>query len=372
MNDELSMDDIYMDDETTNGDSNDTTEAQVAEDPFAGSDPEADALFNGTETGGTASTDPVEQTNEPLGDNDFGTPDSDDQSSADGELYGSVARALMEDGILHMDDVSGVTDAASLRDAIDAEIYGRMDPMQQRVTAALNYGMRPDEIQEYESALQELGGYTDEMVANESEDGVELRKSLIYQACLARGMNDQQAEREVNKSFKAGTDLEDAKEARATIHDALHERYDSAMSERAAAQQQAHAAREGYNRALYDSVVNDDGRMVGDLTENTKRMVLGNMFGRTVRMNDGSVATPIEAMAASDPVTFQKAIGLAFTLTNGFRDFDRLAGVKAGRAVKRGIEGLEKALRGGGQGGNLRYANNAAKGVDDGDIEILV
>lgn len=372
MNDGLSMDDIYMDDDTTNGGGDGTKEGQDSQDPFAGSDPEADALFNGTETVGSAGTGQgVQSSDDGASGTDPGIQNGE-QSSSDGGLYGSVARALMEDGILHIDDASGVTDAASLRDAIEAEIYGRMNPMQQRVTAALNYGMRPDEIQEYEGALQELGGYTDEMVADESEDGVELRKNLIYQACLARGMNDKQAEREVDKSFKAGTDLEDAKDARSTIYDALRERYDGAMNERAEAQRKAYAAREEYNRALYDSVMNDDGRMVGDLTENTKRKVLGNMFGRTVRMRDGSVATPIEAMAASDPVTFQKAIGLAFTLTNGFRDFDRLAGVKAGKAVKRGIQGLEMALRGGSQGGSLRYANNAATGGDDGDIEILV
>lgn len=370
MDDGLSMDDIYMgDDDSANaGDNGGGVTSSAAEDPYAGVDPEADALYNGTEEGGTGDDPgagggyaPVDQKQEPA------------QEQGGGDLYGSVARALMEDGILHIDDASGVTDAASLRDAIEAEIYGRMNPLQQRVTAALNYGMSPDEIQTYEGALQELSGYTDEMVADESDSGVELRRNLIYQACLARGMNDKQAEKEVNKSFKAGTDLEDAQEARSTIYGALRDRYDGVMSERAEAQRQAYAARDGYNRALYDSVVHDDGRMVGDLTENTKRMVIGNMFSRSVRMGDGSVATPIEAMAATDPVRFQKAIGIAFTLTNGFRDFDRLAGVKAGRAVKKGIEGLERALRGGGGGGgNLRYANNAAMNDDDGDMEIIL
>lgn len=288
-------------------------------------------------------------------------------------VYSSVARALMEDGIFNTLDVSGVNDASSFRDAMEAEINNRLTPLQQRVNAALNYGMQPDEIQDYESALSEAQGYTDDMVKDESDDGVELRKNLIYQACLARGMNEQQAEREVNKSFKAGTDIEDSLDARNTVIEAIKYRYDEAARERAEAQRQAQANRDGFNRALYESVAQDDGSMFGELTANTKRIVLGNMFDRSVRMEDGRMMTPIEAMAASDPIRFQKALAVAFTLTGGFRDFNKLGAVRANRAVKRGIEGLEKALRGGSgrSGGSYKYANNAASEFDN-DTELLV
>ena len=199
-------------------------------------------------------------------------------------VYASVARALMEDGIFNTLDVSGVNDAGSFRDAMEAEINNRLTPLQQRVNAALSYGMQPDEIQNYESALSEANSYTDEMVKDESDDGVELRKNLIYQACLARGMNEQQAEREVNKSFKAGTDIEDSIDARNTVIEAIKERYDAAAQERAEEQQRMQASRDGFNKAIYDSVVQDDGSMFGELTANTKRKVLGNMFDRSVRM----------------------------------------------------------------------------------------
>lgn len=366
MNDELSMDDIYND----LPEDSPTQEAAQPEggagpqddgaDPYAGADPEADALYDGT-------------VNEGRGDDDGGEPlGYEAQGTSDGDgLYQSVARALMEDGILHTDDVSGVTDADALRGMIEAEVRGRMTPLQQRVDMALNYGMRPDEIQQYESAISEAEGYTDESIRDESEDGAERRRSLIYYGCMARGMSEAQAEREVSKSFKAGTDVEDAIDARDTVLASLREQYDGAMEERAEAQRRAMAGREGFNRALYDSVAGDDGRMVGDMTENTKRMVLGNLFDRCVPMGDGRMGTPIEAAAAADPVGFQKALGVAFTLTDGFRDFDRLAGVKAGRAVKKGIEGLERALRGGGQGGALRYANGSRGGGGDDDYEIL-
>lgn len=345
MDEELSMDDIYSDD-----DGGSTEQAQApSDDGLGGADMSAEDVDGD-------------------GGEDYAEPDG----GQGGGVYASVARALMEDGILNT-DVSGVDSADAFRQAMEAEINSRLTPLQQRVSAALGYGMRPDEIQQYESAMGEAQGYTDEMVADESDDGVELRKNLIYQGCLARGMSDAQAEREVDKSFKAGTDIDDAKDARDTVISAIRGRYDAAMRERAEAQRMEAASREGFNRALYDSVAQDDGRMFGKLTENTKRLVLGNMFDRCVRMGDGRMMTPIEAAAASDPVGFQKALSVAFTLTDGFRDFDKLGAVKANRAVKRGIEGLERALRGGSgkAGGSYRYANNADPGNGD-DMEIIL
>lgn len=295
------------------------------------------------------------------------------QEPEQGGVYANVARALMEDGIFNTLDVSGVNDAGTFREAMEAEINNRLTPLQQRVNAALSYGMQPDEIQQYEGAMREAQSYTDDMVTDESDDGVELRRNLIYQACLARGMNDTQAEREVEKSFKAGTDIDDAKDARDTVVSAIQSRYDTAMRERAEATRRQQQSYEDYQRALYDSVVRDDGRMFGRLTENTKRMVLGNMFDKSVRMKDGRVMTPIEAAAAADPVGFQKALSVAFTLTDGFRNFDKLGAVRANRAVKRGIEGLERTLRGGSgrSGGSYRYANNADPGLDN-DTELLL
>ena len=102
MNDGLSMDDIYMDDDTTNGGGDGAQEGQDSQDPFAGSDPEADALFNGTETVSSAGTEPgVQSSDDGASGTDPGI-QTGGQSSSDGGLYGSVARALMEDGILHI------------------------------------------------------------------------------------------------------------------------------------------------------------------------------------------------------------------------------------------------------------------------------
>lgn len=327
-------------------------------------DPGMDAIYNGTAMDGSQES--VD------GDGGYGMP-SGGAGESSPDVYSSIARALTEDGILNLPDIDGVHDAATFRQAIEAEIYNRLTPMQRRVNAALGVGVRPNAIQQYETAMNEAASFTDERIADESDEGQEARKNLIYQGCLARGMTQQQAEREVNKSFKAGTDIEDAKDARDVVMQSLQGSYQRMLNNQKAQRDNEIAASQRFQQSVYDSVANDDGRMFGSLTANTKRLVLNNLMNRSIRLNDGSSMTPVEAYAAQDPVGFQKAVGVIFTLTDGFKNFDRLGDIKANRSVKRGIAGLEKALRstGAGGGGAYKYANNV-NGREEDDEEIIL
>lgn len=370
--DDLTMDDVYggdfADDDAQGGgsaqdgytaDTDNNTDNNLVD---GGSD--MDAIYNGTAMEGSQES--VDE------DGGYGVSSGDGGGSSP-DVYSSIARALSEDGILNSPNIDGVRDAETLRRAMEEEVYNRLTPVQQRVNAALGIGMQPDEIQQYEAAMSQAAECTDDRITDESDEGQNLRKDLIYQGCLARGMNQQQAEREVNKSFKAGTDIEDAKDARDTVMQALQSRYGQALQERKSQIDQMQAANAQFQDSVIGSIANDDGRMFGTLTENTKRLVANNLMNRSIRLRDGSMMTPVEAYAAQDPVGFQKVVGVMFTLTNGFRDFDRLGDIKANRSMKRGIAGLERALRGSGSGGggSYKYANNV-NGREDDDEEIIL
>lgn len=364
--DDLTMDDVYggefTDDDAQGGGAADTGN-DINDSPVDGGS-DMDAIYNGTAMEGSQES--VD------GEGGYGMPSGDTEGSSP-DVYSSIARALSEDGILNSPNIDGVRDAETLRRAMEEEVYNRLTPVQQRVNAALGLGMQPDEIQQYEAAMSQAADCTDERITDESDEGQNLRRDLIYQGCLARGMSQQQAEREVSKSFKAGTDIEDAKDARDTVMQALQGRYNQAMQERKYQMDQAQAANAQFQDSVIGSIANDDGRMFGSLTENTKRLVANNLMNRSVRLRDGSMMTPVEAYAAQDPVGFQKIIGVMYTLTNGFRDFDRLGDIKANRSMKRGIAGLERALRGTGSGGggSYKYANNV-NGREDDDEEIIL
>jgi len=65
----------------------------------------------------------------------------------------------------------------------------------------------------YENTIKQLTSVTEEQLREETEDMENFRKSLIYQDLINRGYSQQKAEKEVNKSINAGTDIDDAIDA---------------------------------------------------------------------------------------------------------------------------------------------------------------
>lgn len=88
-----------------------------------------------------------------------------------------------------------------------------MDERYKRVDEALSAGVEPTQIQRYEQYIKALDNITEDNISAEDEAGENLRKNLIYQDCINKGFSQQKAMKMVERSIKAGTDIEDAKDA---------------------------------------------------------------------------------------------------------------------------------------------------------------
>lgn len=71
----------------------------------------------------------------------------------------------------------------------------------------------------------------EEYITDETEKGERLRKNLIYQDFRNRGYSEARAKREVEKSFNAGTDIEDAKEALESNREYFSNQYQDLIKE---------------------------------------------------------------------------------------------------------------------------------------------
>lgn len=131
-------------------------------------------------------------------------------------FYSSIASALKDEGILpdlEDDVVNNIKEASDFADAIEKQIQARFDERQKRIDDALNANVEPDEIRQYEQTLSYLDSIKEDNIKEESDNGENLRKKLIYQDFINRGYSKERALREVKKSFDSGTDIDDAKEA---------------------------------------------------------------------------------------------------------------------------------------------------------------
>ena len=283
-------------------------------------------------------------------------------------FYSSIAKALKEEGIFpDLDDegLSKVKDPEDFRDLIDQQIKAGLDERQRRIDEALNAGVEPTEIRKYENAINFLDSIKEENISDEGDKGEKLRKDLIYQDFINRGYSKERAAREVQKSFNAGTDIDDAKEALKSNIDFFKDKYDELVNEAKSEAEQEEKERKEQAEKLKSSILNDKD-VFGDLSidKSTRQKIYDNIAKPVYKDPEtGEYFTAIQKYEMENRTDFLKNIGLLFTLTNGFKNLDGLVKGKVKKEVKKGLRELEHTLNNTARtsDGNLKFVS----GVDE-------
>lgn len=294
------------------------------------------------------------------------TPKGDDTSPKN--FYSSIAKALKEEGIFpDLDDegLSKVKDPEDFRDLIDQQIKAGLDERQKRIDEALNAGVEPTEIRKYENTINFLDSIKEENISDEGDKGEKLRKDLIYQDFINRGYSKERAAREVQKSFNAGTDIDDAKEALKSNIDFFKDKYDELVNEAKSEAEQEEKERKEQAEKLKSSILNDKD-VFGDLSidKSTRQKIYDNIAKPVYKDPEtGEYFTAIQKYEMENRTDFLKNIGLLFTLTDGFKNLDGLVKGKVKKEVKKGLRELEHTLNNTARtsDGNLKFVS----GVDE-------
>lgn len=283
-------------------------------------------------------------------------------------FYSSIAKALKEEGIFpDLDDegLSKVKDPEDLRDLIDQQIKAGLDERQKRIDEALNAGVEPTEIRKYENTIDFLDSIKEDNISDEGDKGEKLRKDLIYQDFINRGYSKERAAREVQKSFNAGTDIDDAKEALKSNIDFFKDKYDELVNEAKSEAEQEEKERKEQAEKLKSSILNDKD-VFGDLSidKSTRQKIYDNIAKPVYKDPEtGEYFTAIQKYEMENRTDFLKNIGLLFTLTDGFKNLDGLVKGKVKKEVRKGLRELEHTLNNTARtsDGNLKFVS----GVDE-------
>ena len=283
-------------------------------------------------------------------------------------FYSSIAKALKEEGIFpDLDDegLSKVKDPEDFRDLIDQQIKAGLDERQKRIDEALNAGVEPTEIRKYENTINFLDSIKEENISDEGDKGEKLRKDLIYQDFINRGYSKERATREVQKSFNAGTDIDDAKEALKSNIDFFRDKYDELVNDAKSEAEEEEKERKEQAEKLKSSILNDKD-VFGDLSvdKSTRQKIYDNIAKPVYKDPEtGEYFTAIQKYEMENRTDFLKNIGLLFTLTNGFKNLDGLVKGKVRKEVKKGLRELEHTLNNTARtsDGNLKFVS----GVDE-------
>lgn len=283
-------------------------------------------------------------------------------------FYSSIASALKEDGIfqnLDNDKAKEIKDAESFAQAMRDEVTAQLDERQKRIDEALNAGIEPSEIQKYERTLNYLDSIKDENISDESEQGEQLRRQLIYNDFINRGYSKERAQREVKKSFDAGTDIEDAKESLKSNKEFFKNSYDSIVEEAKKAEEKEVEERKKDAETLKKNILEEE-KVFGELQidKATRQKVFDNVSKPVYKDPEtGELFTALQKYEMDNRLDFLKNVGLIYTLTDGFKNLDGLIKGKVKKEVRKGLRELETTINNTARtsDGNLKFAT----GVDE-------
>lgn len=296
--------------------------------------------------------------------------EKDKGTSPKTNFYSSIASALKEEGIfpdLDDDTLNGIKTPEDFAEAVEKTVQARLDERQKRIDTALQADVEPDEVRRYEQTLANLDAIKEEYITDETEKGERLRKNLIYQDFRNRGYSEARAKREVEKSFNAGTDIEDAKEALESNREYFSNQYQDLIKE---AQEEAKEEQRKIKEEaaqLKKSMLEDKEVFTGiTLDKTTRQKAFENITKPVFKTEDGEYLTAIQKYEMDNPVEFRKYLSVLFTMTDGFKNIDGLVKGKVKKEVKQSLRELEHKLSSTARNssGNPRYVGGVEEDTE--------
>lgn len=264
-------------------------------------------------------------------------------------FYSSIASALKEEGILSALDeetLSKIQTPEDFAEAMENELKAKLDERQKRIDEALQVGVEPDEVRKYEGTINYLNTITEDAISDESANGEKLRKQLIFQDFLNRGFSKERAQRETQKSFNSGSDVEDAKEALASNKEYFQQEYENLIAEAKAEEEAEKARTKKEAEELKKSILDEKEIFKGLELDKTTREKVYNSISKPVYKDPetGQYLTAIQKYERDNRQDFLKKIGLLFTMTDGFTNLDKLVKPTATKQVKKSLRELEHTI----------------------------
>lgn len=277
------------------------------------------------------------------------TTSDEDGSSPETNFYSSIASALKEEGIFpDLDDaeIDNVKEAEDFRDLIEKQINAGLEEAQKRIYDALNTGVEPNVIRQYENTLGYLNSITEEQINDESEKGEQLRKQLLQQDFINRGYSQERAIKMTEKLFASGEDIEEAKQALQGNKDFFNDKYKEILDDAKKKEEEDKKAAKKQAEQLKKDILSGD-KIFGEveIDKATRQKVYDNISKPVYKDPEtGEYYTALQKYKLEHENDFIKNVGLLFTLTDGFTNLDKLVSPSAKKEVKKKLKELEHTL----------------------------
>lgn len=270
--------------------------------------------------------------------------------SSSPNVYSSIATALKNDGSVFSDiedeELEGIKTPEDFAEMFEKEVQNRLDERQRRIDEALRSGMNPDTVSQYEKTIQYLDSINDEVIEAEGEEADELRRQILYNDLVAnRKYSHEKAIKEVEKSFKSGDDVEDAKDALQSLKEFYTNGYNQ-IREEAKKQAENEKRRQAEEAERIKKMILEDEMAIGDtkLDKKTCQKIYDALSKPVFKDEHGRLLTAIQKFQRDNPSEFLKQIGMWYVLTDGGKNLDKIIKSKITQEKNKNIRELSSKI----------------------------
>ena len=303
-------------------------------------------------------------------------PDQQKGGTSPDNIFSSIATLFEEEGIfpdLDEDTVKNIKTAEDFRNAIKAQLDAERTEQNNRIKNALDNGVEPDVIRQYEGLLNYLDS-VESKLDEEGDEADEIRRRIIYQDCINKKFSKERAQKYVERAFADGTEKDEAKEALKSNKEFYSESYNNLLAEK---QKEADAQvkeREERAKRIKKTITEDKFDFFGDieLSKQTRQAAYDAVSKPVFKDPEtGEYLTAIQKLEHDNGEEFMAKLGLIYALTDGFSNIDKLVGKKVKKEVKKGFANLETVLQNTSRDskGNLKFVSNDSESFASGKVK---
>lgn len=287
-------------------------------------------------------------------------------------VYSSIAEALKKDGIFpdfEDGDLAKVKTAEDFAELFDKVIQSRVDETTRRVNEAMTNGVNPDVIRQYEQTLGYLNSITEDALKAEGEEGDNLRKSLIYNDLIKKGYSEDRAKREIEKSFKAASEIDDAADALESLKEAFKKEYQSVQDDAKRKIDELKANQKKQSEAFKKLILEEDVKIGEEKLDKRTCQRVYDAVSKPIYKDPetGRLLTAVQKYQKEQPLEFLKQLGMWYVLTDEGKNINGFMKQEFRKKKNEGIRELERKIKTSSfNGGSMRYdgGDSGASGDD--------
>ena len=133
------------------------------------------------------------------------------------KFFSALVQALKEEGILADVEEDKITSQEDFLGVIEESIKSRefadLTEPQKEYLEAIRAGIPHEDVVEYQRNIDQYSSITEDAITEESDDGSDLRRTIIMNNFITKGISEAKAKKLTDKIFDSGEDIDEAKES---------------------------------------------------------------------------------------------------------------------------------------------------------------